>query len=47
MITIISATNRPKSNTLIVAEKYKKLVDLKVIEFNLFSFEMFHKEFYL
>jgi len=45
MITIISATNRLKSNTLIVAEKYKELVDLKGVECNLFSFEELPKDF--
>lgn len=45
MITIISATNRPESNTLIVAKKYKELADLKGVECNLFSFEYFPKDF--
>lgn len=39
MITIISATNRPNSNTKIVAEKYSQLVDSKSIESGLLSFE--------
>ncbi|WP_316791692.1 NAD(P)H-dependent oxidoreductase [Pedobacter frigoris] len=39
MITIISGTNRPASNTLKVAKYYQKTLKLKGLETNLFSLE--------
>lgn len=39
MITIISGTNRPASNTLKVAKYYQKTLRLKGMETNLFSLE--------
>jgi chromate reductase len=39
MITIISATNRPNSNSLKIAKKYAQLIDKQGIECRLFSLE--------
>jgi len=39
MVTIISGTNRPSSNTLKVAKYYQKTLKLKGLETNLFNLE--------
>ncbi len=39
MITIISATNRPNSNTLKIARNYAQLMGKQGVEYKLFSFE--------
>lgn len=45
MIIVISATNRPHSNSLKVAKKYTQLLDKKNVMCKMFSFEELPKEF--
>ncbi len=45
MITIISATNRPNSNSLKIAKNYTQLMEKQGIESKLFSFERLPQNF--
>lgn len=45
MITIISATNRPESNTLKIAKKYAQLMEKQGVESKLFSLERLPRDF--
>jgi len=45
MITIISATNRPQSNTLKIAQNYAQLIEKQGVETKLFSLEQLPADF--
>lgn len=45
MITIISATNRPQSNTLKIAQNYAQLIEKQGVESKLFSLEQLPADF--
>lgn len=45
MITIISATNRPNSNTLKIAKNYAQLMEKQGVESKIFSLERLPKDF--
>ena len=45
MITIISATNRPNSNTLKIAQNYAQLMEKQGVEYKLFSLERLPHDF--
>lgn len=45
MITIISATNRPQSNTLKIAQNYAQLIEKQGVESKLFSLEQLPSDF--